>query len=338
MFILILRIQGLMNFKPSTSASTTTPAMANKTHHPSRQQIESLKRLQELELIKFNQKQALLDQNQLSESCSSSSEYEYNSSNLSSTNNNNYESLLARKLEKSSLATNVDSGISTLGGGGGGGGSVARTRATLDTESNASDATSNLSAYLSSSPIFSSSNSTSSSLAEWSPFPKVKTCMIAHVKPLRTAAKTSNASVSTTEDDEDDDPIYENLGKFETRSANKSKQYSVKDVFCSLKSLENEWENEDDLLCDKEVDFYLNGQGNSNNMTTTSNNFAQYFNFNSYLSSQSQQQFLQNHNYQHHNQQHHQTKSNQHQQKPKQLNKASTKMIKQPVALWEQLV
>lgn len=124
--------------QPGSLRSTT------KTQPRSSQQIESLKRLQELELIKFNQKQALLCLEQ-----SDSDDY-------------NYESLLARKLEKSSL-TNADSGISTLGAG---------CAANTDADSAASDATSNLSTYLSSSPIFSSASS-SASLAEWSPFPKV---------------------------------------------------------------------------------------------------------------------------------------------------------------------
>ena len=304
----------LLNKKISTkgsfkSTTTTTPKMGTQLNHSSssassaakRSQIESLKRMQELELLKFNQKQALLLQQQQQEH-DSADEY-------------NYESMLARKLEKSSL-TNVDSGISTLGGCNG-----------RDIDSTASDATSNLSSYMSSSPLFSSSssssssaaNSSSASLVEWSPFPKVKTCLIAQVKPLKQNTKsTSN----------EEEPIYENLNKYEHLTNTKPqkqqqqqqtkqvKQYSVKDVFSSLKSLELESHEEDDLLCDREVDFYLNRS-----------QFAQYFNFSNYVN----QHQLQHHQHQQQQQHHNHHKLNN-------CKPTITKSSSKPVALWEQLV
>lgn len=124
------------------------------------------------------------------------------------------------------------------------------------------------------------------------------------MKPLRQTSQVAHYS-------NDDEPIYENLNKYEPPRAksNKSKQYSVKDVFSSLKSLERDADNEEDLLCDKEVDFYLNR-----------NSSGQYFSFNSYLNSQLQ---------------------------PKPRSKLNTGSCKstmnrcsnnRPVALWEQLV
>lgn len=234
----------------------------------------------------------------------------------------NYESLLAKRLEKS---TNIDSGIST-----------APRHQNPDAESNASDATSNLSTYMSSSPIFSSSSSSSSSsgansaasLTEWSPFPKVKTCLIAQVKPLRQNLGVSNPTVYSNVDFciKQSEPIYENLNKYETATTPITpKQYSVRDVFSSLNSLESRGDSDDnsddDLMCDKEVDFYLNR-----------NQFGQYFNFNSYLNSQQNQQ-----------QQHCKQQC-----KPYNMNFKSSFVqnvkcqpmttINRPVALWEQLV
>lgn len=148
------------------------------SNRSSQKSIESLKRLQELELVRFKQKQAMLR-------LQSSDSDEYNTNpnyggDYSVFTNRNY----SNKKPANNNQNNIDSGISMT--------ASATTNTAphrhVDVESTASDATSNLSTYMSSSPLFSSSSSSASShaasqsssgansansLVEWSPFPKV---------------------------------------------------------------------------------------------------------------------------------------------------------------------
>ena len=167
-----------------------------------------------------------------------------------------------------------------------------------------------------------------------SPFPRVKTCMIAQIKQLDSNAVSANNS----------EPIYENLTSSSSIVLKKApakvpaqqirKQYSINDIMHSLKSLEMPLSaqtkvsrklravdaQDDDLLCDKEVQFYLNRVEHTSN-----------------LSEQHQYQF-------------HEATPMVSQQKPTFQAGAKPKMtvrnstsahfnsINRPVALWEQLV
>lgn len=154
------------------------------------------------------------------------------------------------------------------------------------------------------------------------------------MKPLRQSNPTATAT-ATTRPYSNDEPIYENLNKFTTSTTTtpKTKQYSVRDVFTSLKSLElteqaQHAHEQDDELCDQEVDFYLNRD-----------NFAHYFDFNSYVNS-------------HKKKSHHQKIKTPHSYTPKSSCKSSMMIqanyhnqsnnninnCSRPVALWEQLV
>lgn len=157
-----------------------------------------------------------------------------------------------------------------------------------------------------------------------SPFPRVKTCMIAQIKQLDSSKKPKNQLVQ-------EPPIYENLNI--TNATTMSKQYSINDIMLSLKSLEFQnfeskrrvkktrvQENEEDLLCDKEVQFYLSQVDD-----------------NSSLSEQHQYQFLDTIPDTRHRQpiivKHNSVKP------PKSFNtKILIKKINKPTALWEQLV
>jgi hypothetical protein len=110
-----------------------------------------------------------------------------------------------------------------------------------------------------------------------SPFPRVKTCLIAQIKQINASKKSPSASASFREE-----PIYENLSSFNAKGTPLRKEYSVNDVLHSLKSLELNANadgkrlktvksvhanlNEDYDMCDKEVQFYLNNLDNDADM------------------------------------------------------------------------
>ncbi len=116
-----------------------------------------------------------------------------------------------------------------------------------------------------------------------SPFPRVNTSLIAQIKQINSNKKLSPIQTKTAKQQQykSQEPIYENLNKKHLLvSTNKTpKQYSLNDVFNSLKSLDlnntnhnnnnrkqnissNKTNNSKlidytDKLCDKEVEFYL---------------------------------------------------------------------------------
>lgn len=115
-----------------------------------------------------------------------------------------------------------------------------------------------------------------------SPFPRVKTCLIAQIKQINVKKSPSSSSSTGSFREE---PIYENLSSFNAKSTPMRKEYSVRDVLHSLKSLElnpnadkqfktvvnvngnvkqaNRLNLNDEYdLCDKEVQFYLNNLEN----------------------------------------------------------------------------
>lgn len=269
-------------------------------------------------------------------------------------NDNEFDDEFKRSLDKS--LNNLDSGISTL--------NLLNDGHTSSSGSDV-DATSNLSAYLSdnqlsNSPFLSSKSSINSfgpktvdydeldGEMQTSPFPKVKTCLIAQVKQInQKTAKPQQPPTAYYYHDSNTEPIYENLGKY-TRThlqsggksnGTKQKQYSINDVLHSLKTLESNSHGaeptsdyEEDLLCDGEVDFYLNQnpQYFNYNYSSYANNHCQYYSHQPARKYQQQQQ-----------------------QKPQQTfnyynDEGKTKTVKsmaasfmsnnKPIALWEQLV
>jgi hypothetical protein len=111
-----------------------------------------------------------------------------------------------------------------------------------------------------------------------SPFPRVKTCLIAQIKQINVKKSPSSSSSTGSFREE---PIYENLSSFNAKSTPMRKEYSVRDVLHSLKTLElnanadkqfktvvnvkqaNRLNLNDEYdLCDKEVQFYLNNLEN----------------------------------------------------------------------------
>ena len=111
-----------------------------------------------------------------------------------------------------------------------------------------------------------------------SPFPRVKTCLIAQIKQINVKKSPSSSSSTGSFREE---PIYENLSSFNAKSTPMRKEYSVRDVLHSLKSLElnpnadKQFKtvvnvkqasrlnlNDEYDLCDKEVQFYLNNLEN----------------------------------------------------------------------------
>ncbi len=156
------------------------------------------------------------------------------------------------------------------------------------------EASSNLSPYYSSpssSSSFTSYNKVSTNeqdneqinMIQASPFPRVNTSLIAQIKQINSNKKLSPIQTKTAKQQQykSQEPIYENLNKKHLLvSTNKTpKQYSLNDVFNSLKSLDLNNTNHNnnnrkqnissnktinsklidytDKLCDKEVEFYL---------------------------------------------------------------------------------
>jgi len=112
-------------------------------------------------------------------------------------------------------------------------------------------------------------------------FPRVKTCLIAQIKHLDSNGNSVEKKKSRNAINE---PLYENLT---VESMSKKKNYSIHDILQSLNSLEfqnNSSKNskkapnkrlsavntvvaDEDLLCDEEVQFYLNRVENSSSLS-----------------------------------------------------------------------
>jgi hypothetical protein len=114
-----------------------------------------------------------------------------------------------------------------------------------------------------------------------SPFPRVKTCLIAQIKHLD--SNGGNSVDKKTTRNAINEPLYENLT---VESMPKKKNYSIHDILQSLNSLEfqnNTNKNskkipikrlsavntvaDEDLLCDEEVQFYLNRVENCSSLS-----------------------------------------------------------------------
>ena len=183
-------------------------------------------------------------------------------SNNNSTNNKKYNSEYYSYYSQQCL----DSGFSTLN---------ISNRVSED-----EDISSNLSPYYSSpsNSSVSSYNHDLEPMVQASPFPRVNTSFVAQIKQIK-----SNKKVVSTHYKQEE-PIYENLKPVKCNKA--TKQYSLNDIFNHLNSLDlneptrpryshfspiNQRIDYNDVLCDKEVEFYLSPTKKLNDLHSYTN-------------------------------------------------------------------
>ena len=185
-----------------------------------------------------------------------------------------------------------------------------------------------------------------------SPFPRVKTCLVAQIKHLDSNGNSVEKKKSLKGikvNMNKNEPLYENLTIIESNKKN----YSVHDILQSLNSLEfhnansnnikskktvrkhlNK-ETEEDLLCDEEVQYYLNRVENCSSL----NEQHQYQFGDAAIASVQSSTELDTRSFNNTNKQ---SKSHEQTNLPKSFNtkilKNNILTINRPMAFWEQLV